>query len=85
MTTELIVNPSVAQGTPVVNPIVGQLTDPMVNPFVGQMNTPTVNSFVSPISVLMNHMEKPEKFNGLNFKRWHQKMLNLESCEILNS
>ena len=74
---------SMSQETPVVNPIVGQLTDPMVNPFVGQMNTMTVNSFVSMISVLMNHMEKPEKFNGLNFKRWQRKMLNLESCEIL--
>ncbi|PKI41844.1 hypothetical protein CRG98_037768 [Punica granatum] len=25
--------------------------------------------------VPVNHVEKPEKFNGLNFKRWQQKML----------
>ncbi|PKI50936.1 hypothetical protein CRG98_028666 [Punica granatum] len=25
--------------------------------------------------VPLNHVEKPEKFNGLNFKRWQQKML----------
>ena len=26
-------------------------------------------------SVSMNHGEKPEKFDGANFKRWQQKML----------
>ena len=40
-------NPSMAQETQAVNPIVGQLTDLMVNPFMGQMNTTAVNSFVS--------------------------------------
>ncbi|PKI75354.1 hypothetical protein CRG98_004238 [Punica granatum] len=29
----------------------------------------------APSMVLVNHVEKPEKFNGLNFKRWQQKML----------
>lgn len=28
-----------------------------------------------PVNVPVNHGEKPEKFNGLNFKRWQQKML----------
>ena len=28
-----------------------------------------------PVSVLVNHNEKPEKFGGLNFKTWQQKML----------
>ncbi|KAL2512132.1 Uncharacterized protein Adt_17732 [Abeliophyllum distichum] len=27
------------------------------------------------VTVPVNHGEKPEKFNGLNFKRWEQKML----------
>ena len=27
------------------------------------------------IPVFVNYGEKPEKFNGLNFKRWQQKML----------
>ena len=28
-----------------------------------------------PVSVPVNHNEKPEKFGGLNFKTWQQKML----------
>ncbi|KAL5543446.1 hypothetical protein UlMin_007230 [Ulmus minor] len=28
-----------------------------------------------PVSIPVNHGEKPEKFSGLNFKRWQQKML----------
>ena len=81
-------NPSVVQEIPVVNPIVGQLTDPMVNPFVGQMNTLAVNSFVSPVSVLMNHMEKPEKIQWSEFQEMATKDValpdHIESCEILN-
>ena len=26
-------------------------------------------------TVLVNHGEKPKKFNGVDFKRWQQKML----------
>jgi len=29
----------------------------------------------SPVSVPVNHNEKPDKFSGLNFKTWQQKML----------
>ncbi|PKI53661.1 hypothetical protein CRG98_025902 [Punica granatum] len=29
----------------------------------------------TPSMVPVNHDEKPEKFNGLNFKRWQEKML----------
>ncbi|KAL5582887.1 hypothetical protein UlMin_015329 [Ulmus minor] len=36
--------------------------------------TPVVSPAVS-VSVLVNHSERPEKFSGLNFKRWQQKML----------
>ena len=28
----------------------------------------------STVIVPMNHVERPEKFSGLNFKRWQQKM-----------
>ncbi|XP_074570564.1 uncharacterized protein LOC141827228 [Curcuma longa] len=39
-----------------------------------QVTTPTVPTV--PIgSVPINHAEKPEKFMGMNFKRWQQKML----------
>ena len=27
------------------------------------------------VTVQMNHAERPEKFSGLNFKRWQQKMM----------
>ena len=30
---------------------------------------------VIPTAVPVNHGEKPEKFNGIEFKRWQQKML----------
>ena len=36
------------------------------------LQLPTV---VNPPMVSVGHSEKPEKFNGLNFKRWQQKML----------
>ncbi|KZV48683.1 hypothetical protein F511_26131 [Dorcoceras hygrometricum] len=29
----------------------------------------------APVTVSVNHAEKPDKFNGLDFKRWQQKML----------
>ena len=43
------------------------------------MPSPRVHASTStqPLSVTVpvNHNEKPEKFNGLNFKTWQQKML----------
>lgn len=30
---------------------------------------------VNPLLVSTNHNEKPERFDGLNLKRWQQKML----------
>ncbi|XXG75888.1 hypothetical protein AAC387_Pa08g0361 [Persea americana] len=36
-----------------------------------EKNTPVT----TPTLVMMNHGEKPEKFNGTEFKRWQQKML----------
>ncbi|XP_074560084.1 uncharacterized protein LOC141816146, partial [Curcuma longa] len=39
-----------------------------------QVTTPTVTIETVP-TVPINHAEKPEKFIGLNFKRWQQKML----------
>ncbi|GMY20677.1 Retrovirus-related Pol polyprotein from transposon TNT 1-94 [Fagus crenata] len=44
------------------------------------MSTETVQNIVvapvtTPVIVPINHGEKPEKFNGTEFKRWQQKML----------
>ncbi|GMY37975.1 Retrovirus-related Pol polyprotein from transposon TNT 1-94 [Fagus crenata] len=44
------------------------------------MSTETVQNIVvapvtTPVTVPINHGEKPEKFNGTEFKRWQQKML----------
>ena len=36
---------------------------------------PVVTPTMAPVTVPVNHGEKLEKFNGLNFKRWQQKML----------
>lgn len=36
-----------------------------------------VQSTTSTMNVPVNHADKPEKFNDLNFKRWQQKMLLL--------
>ena len=40
-------------------------------------STPTVVPPPTPVMTLMtvSHGEKPEKFNGTEFKRWQQKML----------
>ncbi|XP_031405663.1 uncharacterized protein LOC116214393 [Punica granatum] len=47
----------------------GSSPAPMLpNHLVGQ-------NVAAPLIVPVNHVEKPEKFNGLNFKRWQQKML----------
>ena len=40
-----------------------------------ETNVPVSATRVVPVSVPVNHGEKLEKFNGLNFKRWQQKML----------
>ena len=36
---------------------------------------PVAASVATPITVPVNHGEKPERFNGTEFKRWQQKML----------
>ena len=44
---------------------------------VGVVNPPpavTVSTSALPMTVPMNHAERPEKFDGSNFKRWQQKM-----------
>ncbi|GKC62495.1 hypothetical protein Tco_1095093 [Tanacetum coccineum] len=36
---------------------------------------PPVNTTGAPVTnIVANHVEKPEKFNGQNIKRWQQKM-----------
>ena len=34
---------------------------------------PVAASVATPITVPVNHGEKPERFNGTEFKRWQQK------------
>ncbi|KAL2517369.1 Uncharacterized protein Adt_13616 [Abeliophyllum distichum] len=59
-------------------------TDPITevvateNQTMAQVPSFAATQTVAPIghvTVLVNHGEKLEKFNGLNFKRWQQKML----------
>ncbi|KAJ0030409.1 hypothetical protein Pint_13787 [Pistacia integerrima] len=38
-----------------------------------QVVAPTT-THVAPVSIPMNHAEKPEKFSGMHSKRWQQKM-----------
>ena len=44
---------------------------------VAQGSVPAVKlpATVTAAAIPVQHGEKPEKFNGLNFKRWQQKML----------
>ncbi|CAN1241182.1 hypothetical protein LINPERPRIM_LOCUS4853, partial [Linum perenne] len=43
-------------------------------PPMANSGIPNVLPVVAVQSVPVNHAEKPEKFNGANFKRWQQKM-----------
>ncbi len=43
-----------------------------VNNGKGPMQVPIIPA---PVPVSVSHGEKPEKFNGLHFKRWQQKMM----------
>ena len=35
------------------------------------------------VLVIVNHGEKPKKFNRLNFKRWQQKMFYLTTLNLV--
>ena len=51
---------------------------PTENPSLTPVPSPRVaSSFMQPLAVTVpvNHNEKPDKFTGLNFKTWQQKML----------
>ncbi|XXG68625.1 hypothetical protein AAC387_Pa06g1670 [Persea americana] len=46
-------------------------------------NTPGMILVSTPAPVMVNHGEKPEKVNGIEFKRWQQKMLfNLTTLNL---
>ena len=47
---------------------------------VAQGSVPAVKLPATAIPV--HHGEKPEKFNGLNFKRWQQKMFYLTTLNL---
>ncbi|KAL2466528.1 Retrovirus-related Pol polyprotein from transposon TNT 1-94 [Abeliophyllum distichum] len=60
------------------NQTVATMKSPSVNQTVAQVPSFAATQTVAPtghVTVPVNHGEKPEKFNGLNFKRWQQKML----------
>ncbi|KAL2462202.1 Uncharacterized protein Adt_45622 [Abeliophyllum distichum] len=60
------------------NQTVATVPSPSVNQTVAQVPNFAATQTVAPtghVTVLVNHGEKPEKFNGLNFKRWQQKIL----------
>jgi len=48
----------------------GQANGGLPNPNAPRSNVMAAHN----VNVPVNHAEKPEKFNGLNFKRWQQKM-----------
>ena len=61
------------------NTIVAATTETMAQGFIPAVKLPTM----MPIAVVpIHHGEKPEKFNGLNFKRWQQKMLYLTTLNL---
>ncbi|GKC89668.1 hypothetical protein Tco_1150317, partial [Tanacetum coccineum] len=51
------------------------LREAMTNTQTPPTATTVVNTTGAPVTnTVANHAEKPEKFNGQNFKRWQQKM-----------
>ncbi|KAL2534204.1 Uncharacterized protein Adt_07555 [Abeliophyllum distichum] len=60
------------------NQTVAIVPSPSVNQTMAQVTSFAVTQTMAPtghVTVAVNHGEKYEKFNGLNFKRWQQKML----------
>ncbi|KAL2526224.1 Uncharacterized protein Adt_11278 [Abeliophyllum distichum] len=60
------------------NQTVATMSSPSVNQTMTQVPSFAVTQTMTPIghvNVPVNHEEKPEKFNGLNFKGWQQKIL----------
>ena len=53
--------------------VVGQFSVPFGQNSVGQNSVGPMAPVLPPVPAA--HVEKPEKFNGSNFKRWQQKML----------
>ncbi|KAJ9543827.1 hypothetical protein OSB04_023534 [Centaurea solstitialis] len=53
--------------TPTVNATAGFVPPPVITTTTTVTTTPLPNT-------MANHAEKPEKFSGLNFRRWQQKM-----------
>lgn len=73
-------NIDVTQIVPAGNEVVGCTMAQGPSSAVANLPSRVVSQIVAPttsqtITVLVNHGEKSEKFNGLNFKRWQQKTL----------
>ncbi|KAL2541555.1 Uncharacterized protein Adt_02533 [Abeliophyllum distichum] len=60
------------------NQTVATVPSPSMNQTMAQVPSFALTQTVAPtghVTVPINYREKLEKFNGLNFKRWQQKML----------
>ncbi|KAL2499220.1 Uncharacterized protein Adt_24770 [Abeliophyllum distichum] len=60
------------------NQTVATVPSPSVNQTMTQVPSFAVTQTLVPtghVNILVNHRRKPDKFNGLNFKKWQQKML----------
>ncbi|KAL2485915.1 Uncharacterized protein Adt_30671 [Abeliophyllum distichum] len=68
----------ITEGVATKNQTVATVPSPSVDQTMTQMLSFAVTQTMAPtghVNVPVNHGEKPEKFNGLNFKRWQQKIL----------
>ena len=70
-----VVLPTMASTTPAINSFMRNMPDPVMSQYMSQGNVPMANPYMNSVPLPMNHMEKPDKFSGPNFKRWQQKML----------
>ncbi|KAL2526494.1 Uncharacterized protein Adt_11548 [Abeliophyllum distichum] len=61
-----------------ITEVVATMPSPSVNQTMARVPSFVVTQTMAPtghVTVPVNHGEKSKKFNGLNFKRWQQKML----------
>ena len=59
--------PTVATMTPAINSFIRSMPDPVMGQYMSQGNVPMANPYMNSVPLPMNHMEKPDKFSGLNF------------------
>ena len=67
---EPILGPSVATSTPAINSFMRNMADPVMSQYMSHRAVLTINPYVNSVPLLMNHMEKPDKFSVTNLKWW---------------